>query len=90
MLLPAGGLNDALGAIGVLGLELMGDQLEPHLNTVLANVESQFYHVWRCNKSSRVGGVLRRRVYGFKYFWKRTFRLQGLNDKSRTGGGGSP
>lgn len=43
MLLPADGLNDALGAIRVLGLELMGDQLKPHLNTVLTNIESQFY-----------------------------------------------
>lgn len=42
VLLPADGLNDALGAIRVLGLELTGDQLKPHLNTVLTNIESQF------------------------------------------------
>uniref|UniRef100_A0A3Q3X8R9 Uncharacterized protein n=1 Tax=Mola mola TaxID=94237 RepID=A0A3Q3X8R9_MOLML len=35
------GLNDALGAIRVLGLELIEHELTPHLNTVLVNIKER-------------------------------------------------
>lgn len=38
---PAERLNEALGAIGVLGVEPVEDGLEPHLKTVLSSVEDQ-------------------------------------------------
>ncbi|XP_041672084.1 uncharacterized protein si:dkey-21e13.3 [Cheilinus undulatus] len=34
-------LNNALGAIRVLGLELIEDELKPHLNTVLTNIKER-------------------------------------------------
>lgn len=34
-------LNNALGAIRVLGLELIEDELRPHLNTVLINIRER-------------------------------------------------
>ncbi|CAM9188205.1 unnamed protein product, partial [Lampetra planeri] len=34
-------LNNALGAIRVLGLELIEDELKPHLNTVLVNIKER-------------------------------------------------
>lgn len=34
-------LNYALGAIRVLGVELVEDELKPHLNTVLANIKER-------------------------------------------------
>ncbi|TNN40929.1 Rap1 GTPase-GDP dissociation stimulator 1 [Liparis tanakae] len=34
-------LNNALGAIGVLGLDLIADELQPHLNTVLTNIQER-------------------------------------------------
>ncbi|XP_074519903.1 rap1 GTPase-GDP dissociation stimulator 1 [Halichoeres trimaculatus] len=34
-------LNNALGAIRVLGLELIEDELKPHLNTVLKNIKER-------------------------------------------------
>ncbi|KAK1881474.1 Rap1 GTPase-GDP dissociation stimulator 1 [Dissostichus eleginoides] len=34
-------LNNALGSIRVLGLELIAHELEPHLNTVLANIKEK-------------------------------------------------
>lgn len=34
-------LNTALGAIRVLGLELIEDELKPHLNTVLIHVKER-------------------------------------------------
>ena len=34
-------LNNALGAIRVLGVELIEDELKPHLNTVLANIKER-------------------------------------------------
>lgn len=40
-LFPADGLNDALGAIRVLGLELIEEELKPHLNTVLSSVKDK-------------------------------------------------
>lgn len=39
--LPADNLNNALGAIRVLGLELIEDELRPHLNTVLINIRER-------------------------------------------------
>lgn len=41
-------LNNALGAIRVLGLELIEDELKPHLNTVLINIKerSEFISHW--------------------------------------------
>ncbi|XP_034415083.1 rap1 GTPase-GDP dissociation stimulator 1 [Cyclopterus lumpus] len=38
---PNYNLNNALGAIGVLGLELIADELKPHLNTVLTNIKER-------------------------------------------------
>lgn len=35
------GLNEALGAIRVLGLELIEEELKPHLNTVLSNIKDE-------------------------------------------------
>ncbi|XP_039645129.1 rap1 GTPase-GDP dissociation stimulator 1 [Perca fluviatilis] len=35
---PNDSLNNALGSIRVLGLELIADELKPHLNTVLINI----------------------------------------------------
>ncbi|KAM9715592.1 uncharacterized protein ACNS7B_021855 [Menidia menidia] len=34
-------LNNALGAIRVLGVELIEDELKPHLNTVMANIKER-------------------------------------------------
>lgn len=34
-------LNNALGAIRVLGIELIEDELKPHLNTVLTNIRER-------------------------------------------------
>ncbi|XP_028332644.1 rap1 GTPase-GDP dissociation stimulator 1 [Gouania willdenowi] len=34
-------LNHALGAIRVLGVELLGDELKPHLNTVFTNIREK-------------------------------------------------
>ncbi|KAK9530128.1 hypothetical protein VZT92_011653 [Zoarces viviparus] len=39
--MPNYNLNNALGAIGVLGLELIADELKPHLNTVLTNIKER-------------------------------------------------
>lgn len=39
--LPADGLNDALGAIRVLGVELIEEELKPHLNTVLTSIKAK-------------------------------------------------
>lgn len=39
--LPTDNLNNALGAIRVLGLELIEDELKPHLNTVLTNIKER-------------------------------------------------
>lgn len=39
--LPTDNLNNALGAIRVLGLELIEDELKPHLNTVLTNIKEK-------------------------------------------------
>ena len=39
--LPTDNLNNALGAIRVLGLELIEDELRPHLNTVLINIKER-------------------------------------------------
>ncbi|XP_049419073.1 uncharacterized protein si:dkey-21e13.3 isoform X2 [Epinephelus fuscoguttatus] len=38
---PNDNLNNALGAIRVLGLELIADELKPHLNTVLTNIKEK-------------------------------------------------
>ncbi|XP_010787820.1 rap1 GTPase-GDP dissociation stimulator 1 [Notothenia coriiceps] len=38
---PNDNLNNALGSIRVLGLELIAHELEPHLNTVLANIKER-------------------------------------------------
>ncbi|KAG8008731.1 Rap1 GTPase-GDP dissociation stimulator 1 [Nibea albiflora] len=38
---PNDNLNNALGAIRVLGLELIEDELRPHLNTVLINIKER-------------------------------------------------
>lgn len=38
---PTDNLNNALGAIRVLGLELIEDELKPHLNTVLTNIKER-------------------------------------------------
>ncbi|XP_023287051.1 uncharacterized protein LOC111673511 isoform X2 [Seriola lalandi dorsalis] len=38
---PNDNLNNALGAIRVLGLELIEDELKPHLNTVLTNIKER-------------------------------------------------
>ncbi|KAK5906207.1 hypothetical protein CgunFtcFv8_002093 [Champsocephalus gunnari] len=38
---PNDNLNNALGSISVLGLELIAHELEPHLNTVLANIKER-------------------------------------------------
>ncbi|CAN9508703.1 unnamed protein product [Ophioblennius macclurei] len=38
---PNDSLNTALGAIRVLGLELLEDELRPHLNTVLTNIKEK-------------------------------------------------
>ncbi|XP_059181227.1 rap1 GTPase-GDP dissociation stimulator 1 [Centropristis striata] len=38
---PNENLNYALGAIRVLGLELIADELKPHLNTVLTNIKEK-------------------------------------------------
>ncbi|XP_070401542.1 uncharacterized protein si:dkey-21e13.3 isoform X2 [Nothobranchius furzeri] len=38
---PNENLNNALGAIRVLGVELIEDELKPHLNTVLANIKER-------------------------------------------------
>ncbi|XP_029312888.1 LOW QUALITY PROTEIN: rap1 GTPase-GDP dissociation stimulator 1-like [Cottoperca gobio] len=38
---PDDNLNNALGAIRVLGLELIADELKPHLNTVLTNIKER-------------------------------------------------
>ncbi|XP_041830381.1 rap1 GTPase-GDP dissociation stimulator 1 isoform X1 [Melanotaenia boesemani] len=38
---PNDNLNNALGAIRVLGMELIEDELKPHLNTVLANIKER-------------------------------------------------
>ncbi|XP_034070466.1 rap1 GTPase-GDP dissociation stimulator 1 [Gymnodraco acuticeps] len=38
---PNDNLNNALGSIRVLGLELIAHELEPHLNTVLANIKEK-------------------------------------------------
>ncbi|XP_073346482.1 rap1 GTPase-GDP dissociation stimulator 1-A [Pagrus major] len=38
---PNDNLNNALGAIRVLGLELIEDELKPHLNTVLVNIKER-------------------------------------------------
>ncbi|XP_041819230.1 rap1 GTPase-GDP dissociation stimulator 1 [Chelmon rostratus] len=38
---PNDNLNNALGAIRVLGLELIEDELKPHLNTVLINIKDR-------------------------------------------------
>ncbi|XP_035524456.1 rap1 GTPase-GDP dissociation stimulator 1 [Morone saxatilis] len=38
---PNDNLNNALGAIRVLGLELIEDELKPHLNTVLINIKER-------------------------------------------------
>ena len=38
---PTDRLNDALGAIRVLGLELIEHELTPHLNTVLLNIKER-------------------------------------------------
>ncbi|XP_029954643.1 rap1 GTPase-GDP dissociation stimulator 1 [Salarias fasciatus] len=38
---PNDSLNNALGAIRVLGLELLEDELRPHLNTVLSNIREK-------------------------------------------------
>ncbi|XP_054455367.1 rap1 GTPase-GDP dissociation stimulator 1 [Anoplopoma fimbria] len=38
---PDYNLNNALGAIRVLGLELIADELKPHLNTVLTNIKEK-------------------------------------------------
>uniref|UniRef100_H2M5N3 Armadillo repeat-containing domain-containing protein n=1 Tax=Oryzias latipes TaxID=8090 RepID=H2M5N3_ORYLA len=34
-------LNNALGTIRVLGIELIEDELKPHLNTVLTNIKER-------------------------------------------------
>ncbi|KAG7222264.1 hypothetical protein INR49_027268 [Caranx melampygus] len=41
---PNDNLNNALGAIRVLGLELIEDELKPHLNTVLTNIKERREH----------------------------------------------
>ncbi|XP_078135400.1 rap1 GTPase-GDP dissociation stimulator 1-A [Sander vitreus] len=38
---PNDNLNNALGSIRVLGLELIADELKPHLNTVLINIKER-------------------------------------------------
>ncbi|XP_031170637.1 rap1 GTPase-GDP dissociation stimulator 1 [Sander lucioperca] len=38
---PNDNLNNALGSIRVLGLELIADELRPHLNTVLINIKER-------------------------------------------------
>ncbi|XP_044033709.1 rap1 GTPase-GDP dissociation stimulator 1 isoform X1 [Siniperca chuatsi] len=38
---PNDNLNNALGAIRVLGFELIEDELKPHLNTVLTNIKER-------------------------------------------------
>lgn len=38
---PTENLNNALGAIRVLGLERMKDELKPHLRTVLVNIQER-------------------------------------------------
>ncbi|XP_034050612.1 rap1 GTPase-GDP dissociation stimulator 1 [Thalassophryne amazonica] len=38
---PNDDLNNALGAIRVLGMELIEDELKPHLNTVLINIKER-------------------------------------------------
>ncbi|XP_034716942.1 rap1 GTPase-GDP dissociation stimulator 1 [Etheostoma cragini] len=38
---PNDNLNNALGSIRVLGLELIADELKPHLNTVLINIKAK-------------------------------------------------
>ncbi|KAK5851104.1 hypothetical protein PBY51_001923 [Eleginops maclovinus] len=38
---PNDNLNNALGSIRVLGLELIAHELEPHLNTVLTNIKER-------------------------------------------------
>ncbi|KAA8581344.1 rap1 GTPase-GDP dissociation stimulator 1 [Etheostoma spectabile] len=38
---PNDNLNNALGSIRVLGLELIADELKPHLNTVLINIKEK-------------------------------------------------
>lgn len=47
-------LNTALGAIRVLGLELIEDELKPHLNTVLIHIKerSEFISLWKTQNLS--------------------------------------
>lgn len=39
-------LNNSLGAIRVLGVELIEDELKPHLNIVLANIKERREFLW--------------------------------------------
>lgn len=43
---PTDNLNNALGAIRVLGFELIEDELKPHLNTVLINIKEKSESVY--------------------------------------------
>lgn len=51
-------LNNALGAIRVLGVELIADELKPHLNTVMTDIKEK-------SESVMLGSVLGRTFYFF-------------------------